>query len=202
MSRKVEVHGQEYLRNCFVFLVILLLGSNPQNVLAHDAYKRVVVGLASRLRIAEIECKLLSSTHEQDHLNKLLAEVFTQLNTNGRCQVSIGKHRLVSPAYPLDRSKGLWINLRYDIEPCFTEYSQIESSWVFSKTHAKQVTNGLPQYEIQENDLLVRRIWHAINGYSTVGDLLEITGLNPELARKALGLLLRNHYITKLRKFK
>lgn len=179
--------------------MILILGSDLPNSLAHDAYKRVAAGLASRLRIAEMECRLLSSPiKDQNHLNELLAQVVTQLNTTGRCQVPVGKHCLVSSTYFLDRSRGLWINLRHDIKPCFVESSQIEGPWVFGKTDVGLAVSGLPQYDVHENDLLVRRIWHAINGHSTVQSLSTITGLSPELTRKALSLLLKTHYITKI----
>lgn len=94
MSRREEVIGQSYPRNCFVFSVVLVLGSTPTDDSTLDSYKRLAAGLARRLRLAEVEGSFVSSAaKDPSALTELLCRVFAQLSACGSCRVPIGKCR-------------------------------------------------------------------------------------------------------------
>lgn len=74
----------------------------------------------------------------------------------------------------------------------------MQPSWIFDKLGPDQLSDSLPGYEVQGNDLAVRRVWHAINGQLTVEELAKATGLDRGLIDQALHSLLRHRYITRV----
>lgn len=176
----------------------LVLKSTDTDGSAGGAYRRLAAGLALRLRIAEVEGGFVSSSGGNGGpLDKLLSDVFTQINTTGSCRVPMGKDLLVSSTNHLDQAKGIWMTLKYSAECAFAEPPSMQDSWTFAKADAK-VSNGLSRYEVYENDLAVQRVWQAMNGRSTVSDLVELTGLEIGLTKRALWSLLKNHCIVKI----
>ncbi|XP_068713693.1 GATOR1 complex protein NPRL2-like isoform X1 [Montipora foliosa] len=83
----ISIENAKYSRNALLFNVCFVLGPNVDTI----RYEGVVKKLAGYMTTLELEDGYLSKEETKSSLPSILSEIFSELNTNGKCTIQIDK---------------------------------------------------------------------------------------------------------------
>eukprot|EP00416_Gambierdiscus_australes_P037378 CAMPEP_0171103110 /NCGR_PEP_ID=MMETSP0766_2-20121228/58741_1 /TAXON_ID=439317 /ORGANISM="Gambierdiscus australes, Strain CAWD 149" /LENGTH=274 /DNA_ID=CAMNT_0011563513 /DNA_START=121 /DNA_END=943 /DNA_ORIENTATION=+ len=92
LGSPVYIEDTYYDRNCFHFNICMVISSQVDK----EPHRELAQHLATAFHALEVELKLLSRPEEADHVQSILANLRSQLNTSGECFVRVTDSHCIS----------------------------------------------------------------------------------------------------------